>query len=151
MAGKLTAVCLEEVGSRTAAAVDEEIEAALNRLGARLQDIGESDRVVVKADTFRRAPGLRACPELPAARASARGFEVLIAERTEVLQERLDALHGHREADVYLEGFPPQAIRTTGIRYSMGHDVQERTRFRVTTRLSDDSRPLSWSASEELV
>ncbi|MFJ3103624.1 hypothetical protein [Streptomyces sp. NPDC086835] len=151
MAGNLTVVCLEEVGNQTAAVVGEEMEAALHRLGNPLRDMGKGDRVVVRADMFRRAPGLRTRPELPVVRASARGSEVLIAGRTQVLGERLDALYEHREAGVYPEGFPLQAIRTSGIRYLMGHDGQEHTRFRFTIRLSDDFRTLSWSAPEELV
>jgi|GEM_PF-3981118 len=155
MTGSLTSVCLKEVGNRTAAAVDDGMDGAPCLPGVPLQDIGKGDRVVIKPHTFQREPGLRRRPELPApaARASARGAEVLIAERTQVFKELLNALYEQREAGVYLEDFPPQAIRTAGIRYSMGHDVtdQERTRFRVPPRLSDNSRPLSWSAPEELV
>jgi hypothetical protein len=64
-----------------------------------------------------------------------------------------NALYEHREAGVYLEGCPPRAIQTAGLRYAMGHAVteQERTQFRVPSRDAADTGGLAWPAPEELV
>jgi uncharacterized protein (DUF362 family) len=64
-----------------------------------------------------------------------------------------NALYDHREAGVYLEGCPPRAIQTAGLRYAMGHQVteQERTQFRVPAEVGGSVQALAWPAPEELV
>jgi uncharacterized protein (DUF362 family) len=64
-----------------------------------------------------------------------------------------NALYEHREAGVYLEGCPPRAIQTAGLRFAMGQSVteQERTQFRVPTRAAQSTGAAVWPAPEELV
>jgi hypothetical protein len=64
-----------------------------------------------------------------------------------------NALYEHREAGVYLEGCPPRAIQTAGLRFAMGGPVteQERTQFRVPGRAIHDADPPNGPALEELV
>ncbi|MCM2426019.1 DUF362 domain-containing protein [Streptomyces sp. RKAG337] len=120
MAGNLTAVSLKEVGNQTAAAVDEGVEAALDLLGDPLQDIGKGDRVVIKPNMFQRKPGFRTSPELLLAlakRASARGAEVFIAERTQVLKEILLEHPVHRYAQVVsFDDRPLRIVQVPGAR-----------------------------------
>ncbi len=103
MTGDLTAVALTRAEARTAAAVDEAVEQVLDLIGDPLQDVGKGDRVVIKPNMFQRKPGFRTSPELLLAlakRASARGAEVFIAERTHVLKEILEGSPVHRYAQV---------------------------------------------------
>ncbi|MEU6422768.1 DUF362 domain-containing protein [Streptomyces spiralis] len=103
MTGDLTAVSLTRAATATEEAVDAAVEEALDLLGRPLQDVGKGDRVVIKPNMFQRKPGFRTSPELllaVAARASARGAEVYVAERTHVLKEILHRAPVHRYAQV---------------------------------------------------
>lgn len=103
MPGDLTAVALTRVDDPTDAAVDQAVEQVLDLLGDPLRDVGKGDRVVVKPNMFQRKPGFRTSPGLllaVAKRASARGAEVFVAERTHVLKEILDGSPLHRYAQV---------------------------------------------------
>ncbi|MFE3944932.1 DUF362 domain-containing protein [Streptomyces sp. NPDC059118] len=103
MPGDLTAVALTRVDDPTDAAVDQAVEQVLALLGDPLRDIGKGDRVVIKPNMFQRKPGFRTSPGLllaVAKRASARGAEVFVAERTHVLKEILDGSPLHRYAQV---------------------------------------------------
>lgn len=103
MPGDLTAVALTRAEARTAAAVDQAVEQVLDLLGDPLRDVGRGDRVVIKPNMFQRKPGFRTSPELLLAlarRASARGAEVFVAERTQVLKEILEGSPLHRYAQV---------------------------------------------------
>lgn len=103
MTGDLTAVSLTRVATATEEAVDAAVEEALDLLGRPLQDVGKGDRVVIKPNMFQRKPGFRTSPELllaVARRASARGAEVYVAERTHVLKEILQRAPVHRHAQV---------------------------------------------------
>ncbi|MEU8772370.1 DUF362 domain-containing protein [Streptomyces sp. NPDC048606] len=64
-----------------------------------------------------------------------------------------NALYEHREAGVYLEGCPPRAIQTAGLRHALGLDVTEpeRTQFRVPSEGAPHTADLPWPAPEELV
>ncbi|MER6961004.1 DUF362 domain-containing protein [Streptomyces sp. NPDC000618] len=99
-----TPVALGTVGpTAAAAAVDSAVEEVLDLLGDPLRDVGKGDRVVVKPNMFQRKPGFRTSPELLLAlarRASARGAEVFVAERTHVLKEILDGHPLHRYAQI---------------------------------------------------
>ncbi|MET7679230.1 DUF362 domain-containing protein [Streptomyces sp. NPDC005423] len=114
MSGELTAVSLTRVGTTTEAAVDE----ALDLLGDPLRDVGKGDRVVVKPNMFQRKPGFRTSPELllaVARRASARGAEVFVAERTHVLKEILDGAPVHRYAQVVsFDDRPTRIVQVPG-------------------------------------
>ncbi|MFE0514357.1 DUF362 domain-containing protein [Streptomyces sp. NPDC058964] len=112
MTGDLTTVSLTRVATTTEAAVDE----ALDLLGDPLRDVGKGDRVVIKPNMFQRKPGFRTSPELllaVAARASARGAEVYVAERTHVLKEILDGAPVHRYAKVV--SFDDRPLRVTQV------------------------------------
>jgi uncharacterized protein (DUF362 family) len=101
--GDLTAVALTRVDVPTAAAVDQAVGQVLDLLGDPLRDVGKGDRVVIKPNMFQRKPGFCTSPELllaVAKRASARGAEVFVAERTHVLKEILDGSPLHRYAQV---------------------------------------------------
>ncbi|MFG3239557.1 DUF362 domain-containing protein [Streptomyces sp. NPDC048157] len=103
MPGDLTAVALTRVDDPTDAAVDQAVEQVLDLLGDPLRDVGKGDRVVIKPNMFQRKPGFRTSPGLllaVAKRASARGAEVFVAERTHVLKEILDGSPLHRYAQV---------------------------------------------------
>ncbi|MES9506711.1 DUF362 domain-containing protein [Streptomyces sp. NPDC000609] len=103
MPGDLTAIALTRVDDPTDAAVDQAVEQVLDLLGDPLRDVGRGDRVVIKPNMFQRKPGFRTSPELllaVAKRASARGAEVFVAERTHVLKEILDGSPLHRYAQV---------------------------------------------------
>ncbi|WP_316740698.1 DUF362 domain-containing protein [Streptomyces sp. MK7] len=103
MTGELTAVSLTRVAAATEEAVDAAVEEALGLLGHPLREVGKGDRVVIKPNMFQRKPGFRTSPELllaVAARASARGAEVYVAERTHVLKEILQRAPVHRYAQV---------------------------------------------------
>jgi uncharacterized protein (DUF362 family) len=103
MSGDRTAVALSRVADQSAAAVDESVDEALHLLGDPLRDVGRGDRVVIKPNMFQRKPGFRTSPELllaVAKRASERGAEVFVAERTQVLKEILDGSPVHRYAKV---------------------------------------------------
>ncbi|MDG4863450.1 DUF362 domain-containing protein [Streptomyces sp. T-3] len=100
MAGDRTAVALARAGAGEAGrAVDE----ALHLLGDPLRDVGKGDRVVIKPNMFQRARGFRTSPDIllaVAERASARGAEVFVAERTQVLKHILEDSPVHRYAKV---------------------------------------------------
>ncbi|MEU6087658.1 DUF362 domain-containing protein [Streptomyces sp. NPDC047085] len=103
MTGDRTPVALTRTESDTTASVDRAVEEALDLLGDPLRDVGKGDRVVIKPNMFQRKPGFRTSPELllaVAKRASARGAEVFVAERTHVLKEILDGSPLHRYAQV---------------------------------------------------
>ncbi|WP_329196295.1 DUF362 domain-containing protein [Streptomyces sp. NBC_01435] len=103
MPGDLTAVALTRVDDLTDAAVDQAVEQVLDLLADPLRDVGKGDRVVIKPNMFQRKPGFRTSPGLllaVAKRASARGAEVFVAERTHVLKEILDGSPLHRYAQV---------------------------------------------------
>ncbi|GAA2437950.1 DUF362 domain-containing protein [Streptomyces pulveraceus] len=103
MPGDLTAVALTRADDPTDAAVDQAVEQVLALLGDPLRDVGRGDRVVIKPNMFQRKPGFRTSPGLllaVAKRASARGAEVFVAERTHVLKEILDGSPLHRYAQV---------------------------------------------------
>ncbi|MFJ2917242.1 DUF362 domain-containing protein [Streptomyces sp. NPDC087307] len=103
MPGDLTAVALTRVDDPTDAAVDQAVEQVLDLLGDPLRDVGKGDRVVIKPNMFQHKPGFRTSPGLllaVAKRASARGAEVFVAERTHVLKEILDGSPLHRYAQV---------------------------------------------------
>ncbi|WP_405591296.1 DUF362 domain-containing protein [Streptomyces sp. NBC_01190] len=120
MTGDLTAVALAKVGATTAAAVDEAVETVWELLGDPLKDIGKGDRVVVKPNMFQRKPGFRTSPELllaVAKRASARGAEVIVAERTQVLKEILAGHPVHRYAQVVsFDDRPLRIVQIPGAR-----------------------------------
>lgn len=87
----------------TARAVDRAVEEALGLLGDPLDALGRGDRVVIKPNMFQRKPGFRTSPEVLLAlarRASARGAQVFVAERTRVLHEILRGSPVHRYAEV---------------------------------------------------
>ncbi|MFJ3231475.1 DUF362 domain-containing protein [Streptomyces sp. NPDC086787] len=112
MTGDLTTVSLTRVGKTTEAAVDE----VLDLLGDPLGDVGKGDRVVIKPNMFQHRPGFSTSPELllaVAARASARGAEVYVAERTHVLKEILDGAPVHRYAQVV--SFDDRPLRVTQV------------------------------------
>ncbi len=99
----LTAVALATAEAPSAAAVARAVEQALDLLGDPFGQIGRGDRVVIKPNMFQRKAGFRTSPQILlalAARASSRGAEVFVAERTQVLKEVLDGSPVHRYAQV---------------------------------------------------
>lgn len=96
-------VALTRAAASIPGAVDAAVERALDLLGDPLREVARGDRVVIKPNMFQRKPGFRTSPELllaVAKRASARGAEVFIAERTQVLKEVLTGSDVHRHATV---------------------------------------------------
>ncbi|WP_405581917.1 DUF362 domain-containing protein [Streptomyces sp. NBC_01190] len=103
MTGNPVAVALTEVEYRTAPAVDRAVAALLDLLGDPLRQVGRGDRVVIKPNMFQLKPGFRTSPELllaVAKRASERGAEVFVAERTQVIKDILKGSPLHRYAQV---------------------------------------------------
>lgn len=98
-----TAVSLTRAPADTQDAVDCAVDTALALIGQPLDAVGRGDRVVIKPNMFQRKPGFRTHPALLLAlakRASARGAEVFVAERTQVLKEILHDSPIHRYAQV---------------------------------------------------
>jgi uncharacterized protein (DUF362 family) len=121
-----TTVALAEA----AADVDQAVEQVLDLLGDPLRDVGRGDRVVIKPNMFQRKPGFRTSPELLLAlarRASARGAEVFIAERTQVLKEILEDSPVHRYAQVV--SFDDRPLRIV--------QIPEATSLRVPIAIPD--------------
>lgn len=107
-------VALTRAGGSTAAAVDAAVDEALDLLGDPLREVGRGDRVVIKPNMFQRKPGFRTSPDLllaVAKRASARGAEVFVAERTHVLKEILADSAVHRYATVVSFDDRPLLVR----------------------------------------
>ncbi|WP_329529728.1 DUF362 domain-containing protein (plasmid) [Streptomyces sp. NBC_01450] len=101
--GDTATVSLTRTRAPTAEAVDRAVEDALGLVGDPLDALGRGDRVVIKPNMFQRKPGFRTSPEVLLAlarRASARGAQVFVAERTRVLQEILRDSPVHRYAEV---------------------------------------------------
>lgn len=115
-----TAVALTKIDTPTAEAVDQGVELALDLLGDPLRDIGRGDRVVIKPNMFQRKPGFRTSPDILLAlakRASARGAEVFIAERTQVLKEILHESPVHKYAQVVsFDDRPLRIVQVPGAR-----------------------------------